>query len=728
MKIGIKLAVVISICTVIGVSVLAGVIIGLSQREISRLVDDAAYSLAVQSSEKIRNRIGEYMDAARTIAKIMEGYKDIPVADRRSHFDRMLKQVVITTSGLSNVYAHFAPNALDGMDAAYANTPGTDATGRFMSSWIEVAATGEATLTTVGMDWNTTMQLNITGDYILEPFNYSLGGESFLVASFGVPIKDNGGIVGYVGGSVDLSLIPAIANELKPFGDGYALVFSTGGIVAAHTDPARLGKNMRETEQDTFGPFLNTLVDAISSGTPASFSYHPPNADTVMRYYSVPFTIGNTRTPWSLVVGVSQNTIMAPVYRMLGISLIIGVLTVFFMLGGVLFMARAISRPISALALLLKDLSEGEGDLTKTIAITDKNEIGDLAHYFNSMVDKIKRLVISIRNEAHSLSRTGGELAENVKETTASINEITTNIQSIASQSGQQESSAKNAEKTMEEVEKNIKTLNIQLQRQTDRISHSSSAVEEMLANIQSVTRTLIGNEKHIGKLAEVSEVGRSGLREMSGNIQEVAQESEGLLEINAVMRNIASQTNLLSMNASIEAAHAGESGKGFAVVADEMRKLAESSAKQSKTISGALKKIKGSIDKITKSTEGALLQFEAIHEGVRTVTEQEANVRSAMEEQDAGSKSILEAISDLKEITRDVMEKAQAMGGRSREVVKESKALEEITGKITGGMREIAAGTEQISHAVNRVNDISGENERQIKALMGEVSRFKVE
>jgi methyl-accepting chemotaxis protein len=172
-------------------------------------------------------------------------------------------------------------------------------------------------------------------------------------------------------------------------------------------------------------------------------------------------------------------------------------------------------------------------------------------------------------------------------------------------------------------------------------------------------------------------------LQEVAANIQEIARESAGLLEINAVMENIASQTNLLSMNAAIEAAHAGESGKGFAVVASEIRKLAESSTAQSKTIGAVLKKIKDSIDRITKSTDGVLVKFEIIGAGIQTVTDQEKAVRDAMEEQGSGSKDILEAISRLKELTDLVKERSSEMLRGSQEVIGESRGLGHLTEEI---------------------------------------------
>jgi methyl-accepting chemotaxis protein len=249
-----------------------------------------------------------------------------------------------------------------------------------------------------------------------------------------------------------------------------------------------------------------------------------------------------------------------------------------------------------------------------------------------------------------------------------------------------------------------------------------------MVANINSVTRTLIDNAINVKTLRDASEVGRTGLQDVASDIQEIARESEGLLEINSVMENIASQTNLLSMNAAIEAAHAGEAGKGFAVVADEIRKLAESSSEQSKTIGTVLKKIKSSIDKITSSTDNVLKKFEAIDTSVSVVAEQEDNIRFSMEEQGEGSKQILQGISRVNEITRQVKNDSSQMLEGSKEVIKESEDLEKVTQDIASNINEMASSVHQINNTIIQVNEISTRNREGIHTLIREVSRFKVE
>jgi len=406
---------------------------------------------------------------------------------------------------------------------------------------------------------------------------------------------------------------------------------------------------------------------------------------------------------------------------------IIGLVGMFIGIVMLLLIMRMIFMPVKEVCAILKEISQGEGDLTIRINNIKENEIGELAGFFNVTLDKIRDLIINIMKETSALSDTGNDLATNMSETAAAINQITENIQSIQVRIQSQSESVSETHATMEQVVQNINNLNNHVENQSSHIASASSAIEEMVANTRSVTDTLVRNSENVEVLRDSSENGLSGLQEVAADIKEIARESEGLMNINSVMENISSQTNLLSMNAAIEAAHAGEAGKGFAVVAGEIRKLAENSSQQSKTISDVLKKIKQSIDKITRSTGNVMNKFDDINIGVKTVADQEEQIRCSMEEQQSGSKQILEGISNINEITRHVEDGSQAMLNGAKEVIMESTSLEKVTQEITSGMSEMSAGAHQINVAVNHIKEISRQNRENITILVKEVSRFKV-
>jgi methyl-accepting chemotaxis protein len=730
MKIRKKLFLLMMALSLVGAAVPLGVILYLNYTRMSLLVHKEISEVSTKHAAAITAWLNNHLYSTRLLAQIMGGYERIPPEQRRSVFGLMVETTVKSDADILGAAMIWEPDALDGLDAAYAHSAGSDAQGRFIPYWSKTGQGGVQVEPLVGYD------IPGEGDYYLipkrtgkelltAPYVYPVNGVDTLMVTLSAPIMEAGRFLGAVTRDIGIDLVQKQLDSIDSYPGAVAMVYSYNGIIAGHFDKTRVGKRVEETEQDIWGDALPELLRTTQSGGTFTVTRSVPSLKSDILFISAPFSVGEGANSWSFIVGIPNTVIVGPLYQSLGLSALICAAMLVCVAFCAFMTARSISSPITSMMTLLKDISEGEGDLTKTIALSERNEIGDMAHYFNLTLSKIQRLVLSIKKEAQSLTQTGSELASNMTETAASINEITANIKSIKTQTSRQGASVKGTHDTMKQVVENIETLNAQIQKQTDCVSQSSIAVEQMLANIQNVTQTLVKNETNVTKLAKASDVGRSSLQEVSSDIQEIARESAGLLEINAVIENIASQTNLLSMNAAIEAAHAGEAGKGFAVVADEIRKLAESSSEQSKTISDVLNKIKSSIDKITSSTGGVLLNFEAINDGVKTVTDQEAAVRKAMEEQGAGSKTLLESIERLNEITGEVTGSAQKMHQGSHEVIQESKTLEQITAEIEDGMQEMASGTEQIDRAVNRVNDISIENKRQIETLMAEVVRF---
>lgn len=409
-------------------------------------------------------------------------------------------------------------------------------------------------------------------------------------------------------------------------------------------------------------------------------------------------------------------------------NLSIALLVLFFLsiISSVLI-SRSITKPLVQTITILKDISEGEGDLTRKIEVKSHDEVSDMATYFNLTFDKIRNLVALVRSQSNSLLILGENLSSNMTETAAAINEITANIQSIKNQTLSQSASVTETSATMEQISKGIDKLNQLILDQSANVTESSSAIEEMMANIGSVTKTLVKNSENIKQLTFSSEAGRKVLDIITLGIKDVAKESDGLMEIGQIIQNIASQINLLSMNAAIEAAHAGDSGRGFAVVADEIRKLAESSSTQTKTISTVLKRIKDSIAIIIKYSEDVATKFNTIENEVKIVTEQEDGIRRAMEEQNEGSKQVLEAVTILNEITQKVQASSIEMLTGSKQVSKEAVNMNMITQEITGGMNEMASGAEQMTVAVNAVNELSLENKVSIDSLINEVNKFKI-
>lgn len=522
------------------------------------------------------------------------------------------------------------------------------------------------------------------------------------------------GVDAVSGASIDAALIQ---DEL--LGDLVSKYASITGLVSYPFIVNGDGDVILDIERSGFS-FPGEIMARVTNGKSGSFEFDGPQGKSwvLFSYFE----------PWDWYTGyiIPDSVRFSSLGEYLFVMILSSVVIMVFACGALfLFLSRQF-RPIRRTVAILKD--KGEGDLTKTIPVGSRDEIGEMAHNLNLTFGNIKNLVITIKRQSGILSNIGVELASNMTETAASVNQISSNIQSIKNQIINQSAGVTETNAIMEQITQNIERLNTHIDEQSASVTQSSSAIEQMLANIASVTQVLVRNAENVEELARASGQGRTDLNAVSEKIREVAKDSAGLIEISSVIGDIASRTNLLSMNAAIEAAHAGDSGKGFAVVADEIRKLAESSATQAKTVSSVLKRIKESVDTVASSTDTVRRQFEDIDAKITAVSERESGIRNAMDEQSAGSREILQAIGRLNDLTAQVKSGSNEMLSGSREVIRESGNLGKITEEVNGSMNEMATGIQQIAVAVNRVNDISRDNKESIDALMKEVERFKVE
>ena len=560
--------------------------------------------------------------------------------------------------------------------------------------------------------------------YMSEPFTSLINGQMVIVIA--VPIYDeHGNFHDILAATIDGFTMCEAVSQLIIEETGSCSVINSKGITIADPDKTLVQNQFDVIQEAVKNPAfasLSAFVQTMLKSQDTTIGYYEYNKLKRMASYAAMKTTG-----WKIAVYAPIDEAMQTVSTLRQSLSIIGIIILLITLTVIYIVTNGIVTPIRKIVKALQNIAQGEGDLTVRLPIQGNDEITDMSEYFNETIEKIGTSVKKVGITSDSMEEIGSELSANMTETASAINEISANIEGVKQQTMTQAASVTETAATVEEIVRTIKQLNIGIETQAASVAQSSSSVEQMVANIASIGQTLAKTDSAINDLTSATGDGKATLVTSNTVTQKIAEESGSLLEASSVIQHIASQTNLLAMNAAIEAAHAGESGKGFAVVADEIRKLAEESSVQGKTITTTLKTLSSEIETLAASSKTVEGKFNAIFSLAEQVKEMSARLTEAMREQEHGSKEVLTAIKNINMVTVEVQAGSEEMLKGGEGVAAEMRKLDDLTRMITDSMNEMATGAVQINKAVQEVSEITQKNKRSIENLATEVSKFKI-
>ncbi|MFZ6777187.1 methyl-accepting chemotaxis protein [Undibacterium sp. Ji83W] len=595
-----------------------------------------ARQLAINNAGKVAERINLALHAARSLAFELAAMQANGKADR-ANADLLLKSVLEGHPEFTGVGTIWEANAFDGKDSEYAGKEGHDATGRYLPYWNR--GSGKTQVEAL-----TDYEKEGAGDYyllarksgnevLLEPYMYKIAGKDVFMTTVTVPVKAKGQVVGAVTVDLPVASFQEDVSKIHPYETGYASLISNNGIYIGDVDAKNVGQNIGDSAA------AKAAKTAIKAGQTYSDSFEHSTMQTTVNRIYVPVQIGATTTPWSFVISVPENKILADVHYLRNTAILIGIFSVLVVSAILTFVInKLVIAPLGGEPDVAVNIarSVAEGDLT-TVVTLKPGDRSSMLYALQGMQQQLTGMVTHIRDSSEFVSNASGEIAMG----------------------------------------------NIDLSERTENQASSLAQTANSVESLNQTVKQNAGNAEQARQLAvsaaQTAQRGSTQVDKVVNTMADISAESKKMFDIIAAIEGIAFQTNILALNAAVEAARAGEQGRGFAVVASEVRNLAQRSAVASKEIKSL---IETSIAKVDVGSEvvghagKTMTEILASVEGLSTILNE---ISSASAEQSHGIAQITNEIGLMDQTTQQnaaLVEESAAAASLKEEAQKLWQAL----------------------------------------------------